>query len=115
VQTTEATPLLGQTEVTQLLEQTTFQDPDIPATSFPEERYPPKRAMTTRAGERAILCPMSLGDQSAQVSMQTAEATHLGQALFLTFIFSQEAGLNTRPLCTFPAREELACRQYSDH
>jgi hypothetical protein len=48
--------------------------------------------------------------------MQTAEGTHLlGQTLFRTFIFSQEAGLNTKPLCTFPAREELACREYSDH
>jgi hypothetical protein len=50
-----------------------------------------------------------------QVSLQTAEATNLGQALFLAFIFSQEAGLNARPLCTFPARGELACREYSDH
>jgi hypothetical protein len=48
--------------------------------------------------------------------MQTAEATHLlGQALFQAFIFSQEAGLNVRPLCTFPAGEELACREYSNH
>jgi hypothetical protein len=48
--------------------------------------------------------------------MQTVEATHLlGQALFQAFIFRQEAGLNTRYLCTFPAREELACRECSDH
>jgi hypothetical protein len=59
---------------------------------------------------------MSLRDQSVQVSMQTAEATNLlGQALFQAFIFSQEAGLNTRYLCIFPAREDLACRDYSDH
>ena len=69
-----------------------------------------------RAGEGAILCPVSLGDQSVQVSMQTAKATHLwGQALFQAFIFSQEAGLNTRYLCTFVARGELACSEYSDH
>jgi hypothetical protein len=44
-----------------------------------------------------------------QVSMQIAEATHLlGQALFQVFIFSQESGLNARPLSTFPARGELA-------
>jgi hypothetical protein len=44
------------------------------------------------------------------------EATYLlGQALFWAFIFSQEAGLNARPLCTFPARGELARREYSDH
>jgi hypothetical protein len=43
------------------------------------------------------------------------EATHfLGKSLFQAFIFSQEAGLNSRPLCTFPARGELACREYSD-
>jgi hypothetical protein len=41
--------------------------------------------------------------------MQIAEATHLlRQALFQAFIFSQEAGLNDRYLCTFPARGELA-------
>jgi hypothetical protein len=72
--------------------------------------------MTTKAGERAILCPTSFGEQVVQVSMQTAEATHLlGQTLIQAFIFSQEAGLNTRPLCTFPVRGELACRDYSDH
>jgi hypothetical protein len=48
--------------------------------------------------------------------MQTAEATHLlGQALFPAFIFSQEAGLNFKTLCTSPARGELACREYSEH
>jgi hypothetical protein len=48
--------------------------------------------------------------------MQTAEATHLlGQALFRVFIFSQKAGLNTKPLCTIPARGELASREYSDY
>jgi hypothetical protein len=50
------------------------------------------------------------------VSVQTAEATHLlEQALFQAFIFGQEAGLKARYLCTFPARGELACREYSDH
>ena len=39
----------------------------------------------------------------------------LGQALFRSFIFYQEAGPNSRYLCTFPARGELACREYSDH
>ena len=102
--------------MTQLLGQTLFLAPDIWEPSPPEERCQPGRALTTRAGERAILCPVSLRDQSVQVSMQTAEATHLlGQALFRAFIFSQEAGLNARYLCTFPARGELACREYSDH
>ena len=82
----------------------------------PEERFLPRRALTTRAGERAILCPVSLKDQSEQVSMKTAEATHLlGQSLFQAFIFSQEAGLNARYLYTFHAKEELTCREYSDH
>jgi hypothetical protein len=59
---------------------------------------------------------VSLGDQPVQLSVQTAEATHLlGQALFWAFIFSQEADLNSRYLCTFAARRELACREYSDH
>jgi hypothetical protein len=58
----------------------------------------------------------SLRDQSVQVSMQTAEATHLlEQALFQTYIFNQEAGLNARYLCTFHARGELACREYYEH
>jgi hypothetical protein len=102
-------------EATQLLRQTPFQAPDIWAPSPPEEKYLPWWALTTRAVERAILCPTSLGDQSVLVSMQTAVATHLlGQAQFWGFIFSKEAGLNARPLCTFPVRE-LACREYSDH
>jgi hypothetical protein len=59
---------------------------------------------------------MSLRDPSVQVSVQTAEATHLlEKTLFRDFIFSQEEGLNARYLCTFPAREELACREYSDN
>ena len=86
---TEATQLLGQAEGTQLLGQTLFKALDIQAPSLPEERCLSGRALTTRAGERAILCPMSLRDQSVQVSMQTAEATHLlEQALFRAFIFS---------------------------
>jgi hypothetical protein len=58
---------------------------------------------------------MSLEDQAVQVSVQTIEATHLGQALFQAFIFSQESGLNARYLCTFSARGDLACREYSYH
>jgi hypothetical protein len=116
VRNAEATQLLGQTEVTQLLGQTPFWAPDTRAPSPPEERCLHGRALTSKTGERAIFCPGSLRDQSVQVSMQTAEATQLlGQALFQAFIFSQEAGLNTRPLCTFHARGELACREYSEH
>jgi hypothetical protein len=75
VQTTEGT--------TQLLGQTPFRDPDIWAPSPPEEKGPPGRALTAWAGEGAIWCPWSLGDQSVQVSAQTTEATHLlGQSLF---------------------------------
>jgi chromosome segregation ATPase len=36
-----------------------------------------QEALITRAGKRAILCPVYLRDQSVQVSLQTAEATHL--------------------------------------
>ena len=54
------------------------------------------------------MCPGSLGDQSMQVSIQTVEATYLlGQALYQDFIFSQEAGLNARHLCTLPAESTL--------
>jgi hypothetical protein len=65
-------------EATQLLGQTPFQDPDIWAPSLPEERCPPGRTLTGRAGEGTILCPRSLRDQSA---LLTAEPTQfLGQA-----------------------------------
>jgi hypothetical protein len=103
-------------EATQLLGQTPFWDPDIQAPSPPEKRCLPLRALTTRAGERAILWRLSLWDQSVQVSIQTEEATHLlGQALFPAFIFRQEAGLNDIYLWTFPVRGELAWIEYSDH
>jgi hypothetical protein len=81
-QTAEGIQLLVQGKVTQLLGQTPFWAPDIWAPSPPKERCLPRRALTTRAGEKAIMCPMSLRDQSVPVSMHTAEATHvLRQAL----------------------------------
>jgi hypothetical protein len=50
------------------------------------------------------------------MTVQTTEATQLlGQELFWAYIFIQEAGLNARYMCNFPARGELACREYSDH
>jgi hypothetical protein len=46
----------------------------------------------------------------------TTEARKLlGQTPFQAFIFCEEAGPNAGYLCTFPARGELACREYSDH
>jgi hypothetical protein len=95
-------------EATQLLGQTPFWVPDIWALSLPEERWPPGKALTAWAGEGAILYRGSLRDHFVQVIVQTAEATHLlGQALFQAFIFSQEAGLDARPLCNFPAQRVL--------
>jgi hypothetical protein len=49
-----------------------------PAPSPPEERWPPRRALTPRAGEGAILSPGSLRDQSAQISSKTAEGEQAG-------------------------------------
>jgi hypothetical protein len=47
--------------------------------------------------------------------LEQAEATQLlGQALFQALKFFQEEGLNFRYLCTFTAREELVCREFSD-
>jgi hypothetical protein len=46
--------------------------------------------------------------------MWAAEATEQTGALW-AFILSQEAELRPRPLCTFPARGELAYRECSDH
>jgi hypothetical protein len=65
----EATLLLGQAEVTQLLGQTPFQAPEIQIPSLPEERCLPGKVLTTKAGERAILCPVFFRDQSMQVSI----------------------------------------------
>jgi hypothetical protein len=114
--TAEATQILGQAEATQILGQTPFPAPDIWETSLTEEMWLPGKALNTRTGEGAILYLRSLGDQSVQVRTQTTEETYiLGQSLFQAFIFSQEAGLNDRPLCTFPARGDLACREYTDH
>ena len=57
-----------------------------------------------------------LGQAEATQLLGQAEATEfLGQTLFQAFIFSQEAGPNARYLCTYPARGELDCREYSDH
>jgi hypothetical protein len=59
-----------------------FRAPDILAPSLREERCP-RRALTARAGEGAILYPRSLREQSVQVRVRTAEATqHLEQAPF---------------------------------
>ena len=92
-------------EAIQLLGQTPFSGSRHPGT-FPTRG---EVALTSKAGEGAMLCLRSLWDQSAQVSAKTAEATHLlGQALFHAFIYSQEVGLNARHLCNFPARRELA-------
>jgi hypothetical protein len=103
-------------EETQLLGKSPIRAPDILAPSLKEERCPPGWALTSKVGKRTIFCPTSLGEQSVQMIVQTAEAIHLlGQALFRAFIFCQEAGLNARALCTFPARGELACREYSNH
>jgi hypothetical protein len=73
VQTAEATQLLIQAEATHFLAQKLFQAPDIWALSPPEERWPPRRALTARASEGAILCLGSLRDQTAQVRVQSAE------------------------------------------
>jgi hypothetical protein len=95
----EVTQILGQAEATPLLGQTPFQAPDIQARSPPEERCPPRRALTARSGEGAILCPGSLRDQSAQLSVWTAEATQLLEQTLVS---------GSRHLGTFPARAEVS-------
>jgi hypothetical protein len=68
------------------------------------------------SGESAILYQGFLRDQFSQESSWASEAIELlGQGDFLAFIFSQEVDLNSRALCTFSARWELACRECSDH
>jgi hypothetical protein len=83
----------------------TGDQPAIPHTdnwapSLPEERCPPGRALTGRAGDGAILCPGSHGDQSAQGRVWTTKATASGTSRSYT-------ASGTGP---FPARGKLACR-----
>jgi hypothetical protein len=52
-QTAEATQLLGQAEATQFLGQTPFRAPDIRATSLPEERCLPGRALSEQVREQS--------------------------------------------------------------
>ena len=132
--TTEATQLLGQAEATQLLEQTLFQAPDIWAPSLPEDRCPPHLGgpcwstwgshLGSRILQRLVCTGKSVYYRSYTASgtgrSNTASGTGRsntasGTGLVSAFIFSQEAGQNTRYLCTLPARGELACREYSDY
>jgi hypothetical protein len=53
-QTAEVIQLLGQAEVIP------FWARDIWTPSLPQERFPLRKAQTTRAGEGAILCPGSI-------------------------------------------------------
>ena len=62
---------------------------------------------TVGAGEGAILCSGSLRPICTGESADCRGNTLLGQAQFREFIFSQEAGLKVRSLCTFPAKESL--------
>ena len=59
-----------------------------------EESCPPWRALNFRTGERAILHPTFLREQSGQMSTQTAEETHLpGQATVWAFIITKKADI----------------------
>jgi hypothetical protein len=63
-----------------------------------------------------ILYPGSLREQTVEESLRTAEETQLlEQALFQAIIIIQEAHLSFRHLCSSPIREEVVCREYSDH
>jgi hypothetical protein len=75
-QTAEATQLLGQAP----FQSSIFsQEADLSSRNlhtFPARgEVAPGRALTTRAGERAILYPQYHKDQYAQESIQTAETT----------------------------------------
>ena len=54
--------------------------------------------------------PVHTGEYAGQRSKSAS-----GTVPLWAFIISQEAELNVRPLRTFPARRELACRECSDH
>jgi hypothetical protein len=105
VWTTEATQLLRQAEATQLLGQTLFQGPDIWAPSLLEESYLPRKALTARAGEGAILGPRSLRDQSAQASSQTAKGESADCRSYTASGTDPISG--SRHPGTFPARGDM--------
>ena len=111
------------TEATQLLGQTPFWGPDIQASSPPEDRCPPGKALSEQVGEplgsqipqRLVCTGESVHTEATQLLRQGEATQLLGQALFRAFIFSQEASPDARYLCTLPARGEIACREYFDH
>jgi hypothetical protein len=84
--------------------------------SLPEESQPPGKAPTpglrqdlhlvSRVSQRSIHTGEPVGHRSNTTSWTVS---------LQSFIFSQEVQLSSRPLCTFPARGELACREFSDH
>ena len=75
---------------------------------------PPRRALPEYLGF-AILVPGCLRLVCVGESVDYRSLQLLGQALFQAFIFWQEGGPNSRYLCTFPVRGELACREGSDN
>jgi hypothetical protein len=113
----EATELLGQNPFrasSSARRQSWDPGPWVP--SLPEESQPPGRALTLGLrGECHLVSqvsqrPICTGEHVGHRSNRTSWTGSL-QA----FIFSQETELNTRPLCIFPKRGELACRESSDH
>jgi hypothetical protein len=68
-------------------------DPDLSVPSPRQESQPPGRALTPR-----------LRWENHLVSLLSQKQIHTGS--HQAFIFSEEVGLSSRPLCTFPARGE---------
>jgi hypothetical protein len=104
VETTEATQLLGQSEATQLLEQTPFQAPDIQAHFSPEERCLHRRVLSEQVRETSWV-QGSLRDQSAQVSSWTVKGKRAGCRSNTASGTDPISG--SRHLGTFPNRGEM--------
>ena len=75
-----------------------------------------------RAGEGAILCPGSLRDQSAQISLQTvrvsertAEVTQLLEKAEATQLLGIDPVSGSRHPGTFLSRGEVTAQEGSDH
>jgi hypothetical protein len=83
-----------------------------PGRAFPQHR---RRPYWFRNSAKSSLHSWECALEKLTASV-TAKATQpLGKVLFWAFIFGQEGGLNTRYLCTFPVRGELAWRECSCH
>jgi hypothetical protein len=85
------------------------------APSLPKESQPPGRALTLGPRWEHLVSQISHRPVCAEehVGLRSNRASWKGS--LRAFIFSQEVDQSSRPLCMFPSRGELVCRECSDH